>query len=118
MRERKVDYDTELFKKLRSKVQEKRKQKVNPQPLVKKQFQNKEEYNKQLMKELSEPKLERYNSELMSRTLKIVVENRKDAPQKEEVIIRNTTSKKSLDDGRWRKLSVQEVNFESTQLPI
>jgi hypothetical protein len=63
------------------------------------------------MRELSEPKLDRYNSEVMSRTLKIVVENRKETPLKEEVIVRNTTSKKSLDDGRWRKLSVTEINF-------
>lgn len=54
----------------------------------------------------------------MSRALKVVVENRKETPLKEEVIVRMGTNRKFSDGDDFvrqqRKLSVNEIDFDST----
>ena len=70
------------------------------------------------MLELAEPKLERYNSEVLSRTLKVVVEKKKEVQSREEVIVRNSLLlRHSEDNPRRRKIKVADINFESTHAP-
>jgi hypothetical protein len=115
IRDRTIEgFESEAFRRLRKKVQERLRAKGEPhRSPLKKNFSDREAYSRQLMQELSEPKLERYNSELMSRTLRVVVEQQKAGNSREEVIIRSAASKVvGGDAGRKRKLSVMGLKFD------
>ena len=115
IRRNKIDiYEKETFKKLRNKINKKRR--INSNTLIPENrgnqgFATQEQYERQLTTELSFPKLQKYSSEVLTKNLKVAVQHTKTA-KKEEVII-HTKSKNEIEvtTARKRKLSIMQTTF-------